>query len=201
MTLTCPTSPCPCGCTYRVAVAFAAACNTSLCPSQLHTPHHCALAAAHTTSPCPSWLHIPHCCAPHSCTQHVAMPFIAAHSMLPCPSWQHAACRCAFCSSTQHVAMPFVAACSTSLCPSWLHTLRHHAPFTSLPSALDQTHMGPYILMLNSTQVVSLLFYLEYICISQTFASGAHAPVPYTLLSSIMRLLPGLYHMVSISPP
>jgi hypothetical protein len=37
--------------------------------------------------------------------------------------------------------------------------------------------MGSYILMLNSSQVVFLLFYLEYICISQTFASGAHAPV------------------------
>ena len=101
----------------------------------------------------------------------------------------------------QHVAVPFAAARSTSPCPSRLHAPRRRAPFAGLPSALDQTHMGSYVLMLNSSQVVSLLFYLEYICISQTFASGAHAPVPYTLPSSITRSLPGLYHVVSISPP
>ena len=149
-------SPCPRSCTYCVAMPLMAACSMLPCPSQQHT------ARRHTL---------------HSSTQHVAVPFAVAHSMLLCPSWQHTACRCALHGSIQHVAMPFAVAHSMLLCPLWLHTPHHHAPFTGLPSAPDQTHMGSYILMLNSSQVVSLLFYLEYICISQTFASGAHAPV------------------------
>ena len=175
--LTCPTLLCPHGCMYHVAVPLMAACSTLLWPLQLHTICHPALTAACTVLLCPSWLHAACCCALRSSIQHVATPFIAAYSMSLCPSQQHTACRCALHGSIQHVTMPFVVAHSMLLCLLWLHTPHHHAPFTGLPSALDQTHMGSYILMLNSSQVVSLLFYLEYICISQTFANGAHAPV------------------------
>jgi hypothetical protein len=115
-TLTRPASPCPRGCTYRVAVAFAAARNTSPCPSRLHALRHRALAAAHTASPCPSRLHVPRRCAPRGCTQHVAVPFVAARSTSPRPSWQHAARRRALHGGTQHVAVPFAAARTASPC-------------------------------------------------------------------------------------
>ena len=193
MMLTCPALLCPCSCTYHVTMPLAAACSTSLWPSQLHAVRCCGLhscmqyvtmplMATHTTSPCP-----------HGCTHHVAVPLMAACTVSLCPSRLHAARCCALRSGTQHVAALFVAACSMLLCPLRLHTPCRCAPFAGLPSALDQTHMGSYILMLNSSQLVFLLFYLEYICISQ------HLPVVHMHLCHIY-MLPEFHHVVAPWP-
>src|SRR6266851_5540633 len=130
---------------------------------------------------------------PCSCTYHITMPLVAACSTSLCPSRLHAARCCALRSGTQHVAALFVAACSMLLCPLRLHTPCRCAPFAGLPSALDQTHMGSYILMLNSSQLVFLLFYLEYICISQ------HLPVVHMHLCHIY-MLPEFHNVVAPWP-